>query len=307
MSIENVIHNRGFILTEAAIIESLRRAGDADLHPRLANALLIYDEGGRKALTRLYENFIAIAHKADVPIIIGAPTWRTTHERLAASSVEKDVNGDAVRFLKDLRSAWGDWAENIFIGGLIGCKNDCYKPAEGLSRGDAEAFHQWQVGRLAESGVDFLMAVTLPAAEEAIGIALAMAKTEVPYIVSFVINREGNILDGNCLEKAFGEIDAVCSRPPLGFMINCAHPSFLKPHERPKSVMDRLIGYQANASSLDHAELEGAGVLQADDMSEWGRLMIELNRRYGVKILGGCCGTGSEHLEYIVRNIHGEQ
>jgi len=31
--------------------------------------------------------------------------------------------------------------------------------------------------------------------------------------------------------------------------------------------------------------------------------MVELNTKYGVKILGGCCGTGPAHLQYIVNNI----
>jgi S-methylmethionine-dependent homocysteine/selenocysteine methylase len=47
--------------------------------------------------------------------------------------------------------------------------------------------------------VDFLLGATLPAVSEATGIAIAMAETNIPYIISFVINREGKILDGNSL------------------------------------------------------------------------------------------------------------
>ena len=32
----------------------------------------------------------------------------------------------------------------------------------------------------------------------------------------------------------------------------------------------------------------------------WGDEMLILNQRYGVAILGGCCGTTDEHLQYIV-------
>jgi homocysteine S-methyltransferase len=304
MSIEDAIRGNDLILTEAAVIECLRRSGDVELHPRLVNALLIYDARGREALSGLYQSYIRIARKADIPIIIGTPTWRANHERVLESRVEGDVNGDAVRFLKELRSGWGDWSGNIFIGGLVGCRHDCYKPAEGLLAQDAERFHQWQIEKLSEADVDLLMAVTLPAAEEATGIARAMTKTAIPFIVSFVLDGEGRILDGNSLETAIDRIDAACSRPPLGYMINCSYPSFLKPHEQPESVLPRLIGYQANASSLDHSELEGTEFLLAEDVSQWGGLMIELNRRYGVKILGGCCGTGGSHLEYIVHNIN---
>ncbi|MET0094858.1 MAG: homocysteine S-methyltransferase family protein, partial [Sedimenticola sp.] len=81
-----------------------------------------------------------------------------------------------------------------------------------------------------------------------------------------------------------------------------AHPSFLCPEEQPEKVFSRLIGYQANASSLDHCELEKADELKVDSVSEWGRLMLSLNASYGVRILGGCCGTGIEHLQYLISN-----
>ena len=141
MGIRETIQKHSFILTEAAIIESLRRVGEVDLHPLLLNAFLIYDENGRKSLSKLYQDFITIAREADVPIILGAPTWRANQERIKASKIENDVNGDAVRYLMNLRSEWGSWAGNIYIGGLVGCKNDCYRSDDGLSREDAEDFH----------------------------------------------------------------------------------------------------------------------------------------------------------------------
>jgi len=61
---------------------------------------------------------------------------------------------------------------------------------------------------------------------------------------------------------------------------------------------------EANASSLDHLQLDGSVTLHADDISDWGNLMIALNKKYSVKILGGGCGTSVEHLKYIVRNIN---
>ena len=40
-----------------------------------------------------------------------------------------------------------------------------------------------------------------------------------------------------------------------------------------------------------------------DAIPDWGKQMIELYTKYGVRILGGCCGTGPAHLQYIVDNI----
>lgn len=291
------------ILAEAAVVEPLRRSNKVELHPTLVHALLIYDEAGRGELTSLYNTYISIAHEAGVAIIVCTPTWRANKEKLSAAAQSRDVNEDAVNFLKRVRTNWSSWEENILIGGLVGCKNDCYRPAEGLSSQDAYDFHSWQLNELAEAGVDFLIAQTLPSVPEAKGIAQAMSKTDIPYLISFVINRDGKILDGNTLEYAFGEIDSVCHPPPTGFMINCSHPSFLIPDKQPGSVFSRLVGYLANASSLDQSELDGAEALRVDDIPSWGNQMIELNRRYGVKVLGGCCGTNAQHLQYIVDNV----
>ncbi|KYK22166.1 hypothetical protein AYK25_07430 [Thermoplasmatales archaeon SM1-50] len=214
------------------------------------------------------------------------------------------MNEDTVDFLKQLRCTWSSWKENIAIGGMIGCKNDCYTPSEGLSLQDAYDFHSWQLNKLADGGVDFLIAESLPAVPEATGIAQAMSKTAKPYIISFVINRDGKILDGNTLESAFHEIDSACDPAPTGYMINCSYPSFLNVDKQPGSIFSRLIGFIANASSLDQSELDRATTLKADDISDWGNRMIELNKKYGVKILGGCCGTNREHLKYIVQNLN---
>ncbi|MGR3176452.1 MAG: homocysteine S-methyltransferase family protein [Candidatus Anammoxibacter sp.] len=193
---------------------------------------------------------------------------------------------------------------NIFISGLIGCKNDCYKPEEALSLNEAKDFHSWQISKLANAGVDYLFAATLPCLSEAEGIALAMKATGTPYIISFVINSTGLILDGTNLDKAFTKIDSLTKdAPPLGYMINCSYPSFLKPKNQTEHVLKRLIGFQANASSKNHSELDNNTELQVNDINEWGEQMITLNKQYGIKILGGCCGTNVKHLEYIVKAI----
>ncbi len=76
MNIQTILDDNDCVLAEAAVIETLRRSGNVELHPRLENALLIYEEAGKEALTVLYNNFIDVARKADIPIMISTPTWR---------------------------------------------------------------------------------------------------------------------------------------------------------------------------------------------------------------------------------------
>ncbi|UCD18957.1 MAG: homocysteine S-methyltransferase family protein [candidate division WOR-3 bacterium] len=303
MSFEHVLNERKFVLAEGSVVESLRRSKKVNLHPRLVNSLLIYDGTGKEQLSNLYCGYISVAKTSNVPIVTLTPTWRANRERISEAGINSNVNRDAVEFMRQLRNTWGSWQENIYIGGLIGCKNDCYIAAEAIDMEEARDFHSWQIKKITEAGVDFLIGETLPALCEAIGIAQAMAATKEPYIISFVINRKSQVLDGTSLEYAFRTIDAVCDRPPLGYMVNCAHPSFLRADEQPGVVLSRLIGIKANASAMDHAALDGSKTLQVDDIATWGSQMVELNSKHGVKILGGCCGTSTNHLQYIVDHV----
>lgn len=299
---KRLLEENDFILMEAAVVEPLRRGGRVALHPRLAHAPLIYDAEGRRELENIYQSYIDVATSRGLPLLLGTTTWRANRERTREANLPAGINADAVAFLARLRDRQGAAGAAIRIGGIIGCRNDCYRPNEGLPAREAERFHGWQVDQLAGAGVDFLIAETLPNIGEAIGISRAMAKTGRPYVVSFVIDRSGRVLDGTVLIDAVRSVDDAVPAAPLGFMVNCAHPSFLRAAEQPAALFDRLIGFLANASSLDHSELDGSGELHADDLSEWGERMLLLNRRHGVKILGGCCGTGADHLRYLVEH-----
>jgi len=300
---QQLLNSNRLVLMEAAIVESLRRRPDIDLHPVLVNAPLIYAEAGREALRKLYQNYIDIAFEANVPFLMCTPTWRTNQARVLETKIKTSINIDAVHFLQELRYAQKEGRENIKIGGLIGCKNDCYQPSEALSAAQAEQFHTWQIEQLKLGGVDFLIAETLPNVEEAMGIARAMERSGLPYFISLVIARDGRVLDGTDLNTAIKRIDANTLRPPLGFMVNCAYPSFLRAASQPVELFNRLVGYLANASSKDHCDLDGAGELFGESVPDWGDSMLELHTTYAVKVLGGCCGTGGEHLRYLLRGV----
>jgi homocysteine S-methyltransferase len=299
---KNLLKNNRLILMGSATTEQLRRSNDIHLHDTLVNATLIYESKGQRALTKLYQEDIDVAKGAGVPFLLTTPTWRANHSRVTNSTVSKSVNIDAAQFIKNIRNSPCNNQSIVKIGGTIGCKNDCYLPSEALSETESEEFHSWQINQLASGGLDFLIAQTLPSITEAIGIAKAMQHTELPYFISFVINRYGSVLDGTSLVDAVRLIDSATTRNPIGYLINCSYPLFLCADQQPAELFSRLIGYQANASSLDHCDLDNAVNLESEKVSDWGEAMLRLNRTFGIKMLGGCCGTNVEHLRYIVNN-----
>jgi S-methylmethionine-dependent homocysteine/selenocysteine methylase len=297
------VNDNQLIIMEGAVIERLRRSNTSSgLHPSLINAPLIYTDKGQKDLSDIYNSYIEIAKHAELPFIMCAPTWRANRQRVVESGFPLHINIDAVNFMKKIRDDQKEFADHIKIGGIVGCKNDCYKPEEALSVSESLQFHSWQIDQLVKSGVDFIIAETLPQIDEAQGISQAIGQTNTPYIISFVISRKGLILDGTPLTDAIYKIDQSTTNKPLGYAINCAYPTFLRANHQPKQLFKRLVGYIANASSLDQCDLDGSETLESDDLTEWGNEMLKLNRHYNVKILGGCCGTDEGHINYIARN-----
>jgi homocysteine S-methyltransferase len=299
---KNLLEKHKFILAEAAIVERLRRNENICLDVNLVHTPLIFSEEGSAALRSLYEEYIDIAAASDRPILLCTPTWRANRDRVLASKQRQDINVEAAKFMQQIVANESRMV-TVKIGGLIGCKNDCYLPEEGLSLNEARDFHKWQIFELASAAVDFLIAVTLPSVEEAAGIAQAMEATGLPYNISFVIGSDGKVLDGTEIQAAIEYVDAKTTNNPLGYFVNCSYPSFLNLNTLTEESFGRLIGMQANASSLSHAELDGSTDLKSESVSEWGRLMIQLNKDYGIKILGGCCGTDGKHLEFLTENV----
>jgi len=303
MDLENCIKQNSIVLSEGAILERLRRLSKLMLHPRMAHSLFIYEKDGREELEGLYNSYINVACESGFPIILYTPTWRANKERILEAGIQSDVNADAVEFMNNLKIAHESFRDKILIGALMGCKNDCYKPGEGLNAVEAQDFHSWQIERLLLGGAEFITAQTLPSLHEALGISAALSGAYIPYCISFVINSDGYILDGNSLEKAVALIDDTVLHPPLGYMINCSYPAFLKIESLAHGTLSRIIGYLANASSLSHDELDCSKAVHKNNVRDWGDRMIGLNKNYGVKILGGCCGTDEGHLRYIAKNI----
>jgi homocysteine S-methyltransferase len=286
------------ILAECAVAERLRRMPGVELHPRLFNAPLIYDTGSaREAMISIFREYLAIARRSGLPIILTAPTWRLDASRIAAAGMPATMVSDAVAFLLDRRDEAPADQPPVAIGALVGPRSDCYRPDLAPSTEEAIVFHRPQIEALAATNVDFLLAQTLPSVTEAVGIATLMSATGKPYIISFCTGIHGRVLDGTALPDAMQRIDALFPQDgrPLGYFVNCTHPRFLLAAYQP-GQLDRLIGIQANGSSRDVTLLDGSNVTVTDPVETWAASMRELHHTHQVPILGGCCGTGAAHL-----------
>jgi homocysteine S-methyltransferase len=238
-------------------------------------------------------------------MVLSTPTWRANKERLNHSEFKGyKINQNNARFLSDIRASYGATGRPIFIGGLMGPRGDAYHPEEALSKKEAISFHTYQIEAFAETDIDFLYAMTLPAFSEADGIAAAVTKTNLPYILSFVIRGSGALLDGTPLHQAIEEIDATLARPPTGYAVNCVHPTILlegltQEEIEKRSLTERIVGFAANTSAKSPEELDGLEEIDAEEPDRFAELMRAVYDQYHIPILGGCCGTGTDHIESL--------
>ncbi len=299
--LESLLAGSSRLLAECAVAERLRRLPGIELHPALHNSPLIYGpEAAREAMASIYRDYLDVARRSGRPILLTAPTWRLDASRVAAAGVPTSIVADAVAFLMDLRDGAPTDQPPVAIGGLVGPRNDCYRPDLAPSADEAEVFHRPQIEALVRTGIDVLLAQTLPSVAEAIGIAKAMSGTGKPFLISFCTGLDGHVLDGTPLPEAMARVDDEfpAAVGPLGYFVNCTHPSFLRSAYRP-GELDRLIGIQANGSSRDVTRLDGSAATVADPVEAWAAAMLELHHEHQVPILGGCCGTTQEHLEAL--------
>jgi len=298
------------ILTEGAMVERIRRHPGVELDPDIAHAGLIYSDSGRKVLTEIYQQYLSIGQRHNLPMLTLAPTWRANPERIAradSGAVDK-VNADCIEFLKEICAGYGSYQERLFVAGLLGCRHDAYNPDEALSSDAAEQFHAPQVEALANSGVDFIKAATLPAVSEALGIARAIARTGLPGVLSFVIRPTGQVLDGTPLHTAVALIDSATNPAPAFYMVNCVHPTVFMhamtaETKADSKLTERVLGFQGNTSTKSPEELDNLPYLDTTEPESFANLMVQIHGTFGTRVLGGCCGTDESHIAQVAARL----
>lgn len=213
------------------------------------------------------------------------------------------IIADNVAILKELKE---NSNIEMYIGGLMGCYGNAYKATDVLTTQQAKEFHSWQANSFAQNNVDFLYAGIMPALSKAVGMALAMEQTALPYIISFMIRDNGNLIDGTTINDAIFEIDKSVERKPVCYMTNCVHPTILykalnNEKNKTRLVKERFHGIQANTSALSPEELDNSSELICSNCIDLAKEMLSLRKLINLKIIGGCCGTDYSHIEEVAK------
>lgn len=65
----------------------------------------------------------------------------------------------------------------------------------------------------------------------------------------------------------------------------------------------RLLGFKANASRRPPKELESLDHLDAEAPERLADEIVALRDEFGLKVLGGCCGTDDRHIAALAERL----
>lgn len=277
--------------------------------PEFASYVLLRSPEGRDLLLEYYRQYVAIARRHGLGLILETPTWRANTDwgkRLGDSTADLErINRTAVALVEQLRDELDSQDPPLVISGCIGPRGDGYRPGQLMSAGQALDYHRPQIATFASTGADMVAALTLNYVEEAVGIARGAAEYGIPLCLSLTVETDGKLPNGQSLQEAVEEVDAATGGSPDYYMINCAHPThFDHLFEQPAPWLRRVKGLRGNASCLSHAELDNADILDDGDPDAFGsELDGLLARAPWLTVLGGCCGTDHRHIDQVGRRI----
>ncbi len=294
-----------FFMTEGGLETTLVFLEGFDL-PDFAAFVLYETPEGEGALRKYFLTYAELAKRFGTGLVLETATWRANPDWGEKLGYSKDAlaeaNAKAVRLLEEIRSDYETPETPIVISGCVGPRGDGYVVEHAMSDKEAEEYHREQIETFAGTAADLVTALTMNYAEEAIGLARAAERADMPVVLSFTVETDGRLPTGQSLGEAIGQVDDATSGYPAYYMINCAHPShFDRVVEGDEPWAERIRGLRANASRMSHAELDEAPELDAGDPPELGQEYAGLkNRRLKhLNVMGGCCGTDHRHIECI--------
>lgn len=192
-----------------------------------------------------------------------------------------------------------------FVAGSMGPTTKTISVTGGITFEELANDYHIQAAGLIEGGVDLLLLETsqdtlnVKAGLEGIDRAFAELGTEVPVAVQGTVEPMGTLLAGQDAEAFY---TSLAHRDLLWIGINCATgPSFMTDHIRTLAAL----------SKFPVACLPNAGMPDEDgNYNETPEGMAETVGRFAesgwVNIVGGCCGTVSEHIKLLAEMAEGK-
>ena len=296
------------LLTDGGLETTLIFENGIDL-PHFACFQMLDQPQQAQILKDYFRPYLDIAHKQNTGFVLESPTWRANKNWGYKLGYTDDELGDlrrrSIEQLQELKAEYADKISPIIISGNIGPGSDGYVVTSAMTTQESRDYHDPEVEGFKKAGADQVTALTINYMEEGYGIVLSAMEHNIDVIVSFTVETDGKLPDGENLGDVIEFIDSQTKNYPSYYMINCAHPShFMETVINGGRWTERIRGIRANASCKSHAELDESTELDAGNRVELAGYYKELlNHLPNLQVFGGCCGTDHSHIETICESV----
>ena len=251
------------------------------------------------AIVELHRSFFeAGAH------VVETNTFGASRVVLAEYGLEDRVGAINAAAVANARKAM-EGLSGRFVAGSVGPTTKL--PSLGhITRDALIAAVQEQIEALLNAGVDLLVFETcqdllqlkccLIAAFE----AFERSARSVPVMASVTVERTGTLLVGTDIAAVTATLEPF-SLFSLG--LNCATgPADMESHIR--YLSQQWPGRISCMPNQGMPEVVGGQTVYPLSPAEYARHMRHFVEAYGVRVVGGCCGTGPEHIRALAAALH---
>jgi S-methylmethionine-dependent homocysteine/selenocysteine methylase len=268
----------GFVVLDGPMGTELARRGVATPLPSWSAHALDAAPGVVAAIHRDYAAAGATVHTAN--------TFRT--KRRSVGARWEELARHAVRLARDAVPP------GQRVAGSIAPLEDCYRPD--LSLGAASRDEHRELARvLADAGVDVLLCETFPSPVEARVAVEEAARTGVETWAALTAGPDATLMTPEAMADAARACVAAGARAVL---VNCT------PAALTRTYVERLAGLGVPFGAYANAGREDGGIgWNAPDGSHAYAVYAALARTWldaGATLVGGCCGTGPEHVSALL-------
>ncbi len=272
---------RGPLVLDGAIGTELERRG-------AASPLPLWSAGALRDAPRVVEQVHRDYVAAGADILV-ANTFRTNPRALRRAGCSAE--GAALNRLAVELARQAAAGRDVLVAASVAPVEDCYCPERVPGARELHAEHGQMMAWITAAGPDLVWIETMGTVREASAAASAAGREGLPFAVSFVVRENGDLLGG---EKLADAIAAVEPLGPLAIGLNCIPPrglSALLPRLRPLTARPlAAYGHIGNAAAI-----RGWSYAQRMTPAEYAECAREW-LTLGAGVVGGCCGTGPEHI-----------
>ena len=280
-----------------------------DLLTRLENHVLVCD--GAMG-TMLYSKGVFISRCFDELNISNPELVREVHLdyiKAGADIIETNTFGanrtklmthglaDQIRHIniQGARIACDIAGDNILVAGAIGPLGIRIEPWGKTAIEEAQVTFREQAKALVDGGVHALILETFFDLNEVYAAIRGVRDvTDQPLIVQMSIEEDGNSLEGTPPE-VFAKRLEEWGADVLGLNCSVGPQIMLDAIERIANVTSKKLSVQPNAGKPRNVEGRNIYLGSPEYMASYAKKFVQ----YGVRIVGGCCGTTPQHIKAI--------